>query len=126
MIERGREMTVQECYEKINGDYEGVFGRFRGDARIQKFALKFLNDGSYSSLCETLEAGDYTEAFRAAHTLKGVCQNLGFTGLYEASETLTELLRSNPQDYTPDMLDKVREEYEKTYAAIQELQSSVA
>ncbi|MCI9442717.1 MAG: Hpt domain-containing protein [Ruminococcus sp.] len=117
-------MTVQECYEKINGDYEGVLGRFRGDARIQKFAFKFLDDGSYDSLCKTLEAGDYTEAFRAAHTLKGVCQNLGFTGLYQISEVLTEMLRSNPQDYTPDMLDKVRAEYDKTYAAIKELQAS--
>lgn len=117
-------MTVQECYEKINGDYEGVFGRFRGDARIRKFALKFLKDGSYDSLCKTLEAEDYTEAFRAAHTLKGVCQNLGFTRLYEASEVLTETLRSNPQDYTQDMLDKVKAEYDKTYAAIVELQAS--
>ena len=25
------------------------------------------------------------EAFRAAHTLKGVCQNLGFDNLYKAS-----------------------------------------
>lgn len=117
-------MTVKECYEKINGDYEGVFGRFRGDARIQKFAFKFLNDGSFNSLCRTLEDGNHEEAFRAAHTLKGVCQNLGFTGLYEISETLTELLRSNPQDYTPELLDKVRAEYEKTYAAIKELQES--
>ena len=73
-------MTVKECYEQINGDYEGVFGRFRGDERIKKFALKFLADGSYDSLCRTLEAEDYSEAFRAAHTLKGVSQNLGFDG----------------------------------------------
>lgn len=117
-------MTVKECYEKINGDYEGVFGRFRGDARIQKFALKFLKDGSFDSLTKTLEAGDYEEAFRAAHTLKGVSQNLGFTGLYQISETMTEMLRSNPGDYTPEMLDRVRAEYDKTYAAIEELQAS--
>lgn len=117
-------MTVKECYEKINGDYEGVFGRFRGDARIKKFAVKFLADGSFDNLCKTLEAADYNEAFRAAHTLKGVSQNLGFTGLYQISEVLTEMLRSNPQDYTPDMLDKVKEEYNKTFAAIQELQAN--
>ena len=49
-------MTVKECYEQINGDYEGVFGRFRGDERIKKFAVKFLADGSFDSLCKTLEA----------------------------------------------------------------------
>lgn len=116
-------MTVKECYEQINGDYEGVFGRFRGDERIKKFAVKFLADGSYDSLCRNLEAADYEEAFRAAHTLKGVSQNLGFTGLYMASETLTELLRSHPEDYVSSMLDEVKAEYDKTYAAVEKLQA---
>ena len=116
-------MTVTECYEQINGDYEGVFGRFRGDERIKKFAVKFLADGSFDSLCKTLEAADYSEAFRAAHTLKGVSQNLGFTGLYMASETLTEMLRSRPEDYVPSMLDELKAEYEKTYAAVEKLKA---
>ena len=103
-------MTVKECYEQINGDYEGVFGRFRGDERIKKFAVKFLADGSFDSLCKTLEAADYSEAFRAAHTLKGVSQNLGFTGLDMASETLTAMLRSQPEDYVPSMLDDLKAE----------------
>ena len=116
-------MSVKECYEEINGDYEGVFGRFRGDERIKKFAVKFLADGSYDSLCKTLEAAEYKDAFRAAHTLKGVSQNLGFTGLQVASEKLTEILRNRPEDYTPSMLDEVKAEYEKTFAAIQRLQA---
>ena len=61
------EMTVKECYEQINGDYEGVFGRFRGDERIKKFALKFLADGSYDSLCRTLE---YEKTFAAVRKLQ--------------------------------------------------------
>lgn len=116
-------MTVKECYEKINGDYEGVSGRLRTDARIMKFAVKFLADSSFSDLCGTLAAGDYTEAFRASHTLKGVSQNLGFTGLYEVSERITEVLRSHPADYTSSMLEEVRAEYDKTIAAVQELQT---
>lgn len=116
-------MTVKECYEQIDGDYEGVFGRFRGDERIKKFAVKFLADGSYDSLCRTLELAEYEEAFRAAHTLKGVSQNLGFTGLFKASEPLTEILRSHPEDYVPSMLDEVKAEYEKTYAAVEKLQA---
>ena len=116
-------MTVKECYEEINGDYEDVFGRFRKDERIKKFALKFLADGSYDSLCKNLEAAEYDEAFRAAHTLKGVSQNLGFTGLHTASDMLTELLRNHPEDYVPSMLDEIKAEYEKTFAAIRKLQA---
>jgi len=67
-------MTLQECYAAIGGDYEEVLGRLRSERLIQKFVLKFLNDPSYSLLVETMAARQYDEAFRAAHTIKGVCQ----------------------------------------------------
>ena len=35
------------------------------------------------------------EAFRAVHTLKGICLNLGFDTLYKASFELTEKLRDD-------------------------------
>ena len=40
-----------------------------------------------------MENKNYEDAFRSAHTLKGVCQNLSFDRLYEVSNELTELLR---------------------------------
>ena len=33
------------------------------------------------------------QAFRAAHTIKGICLNLGFDKLYQASSDITEQLR---------------------------------
>ena len=65
-------MTVKECYDAMGADYEDVLGRLRKDERIQKFVLKLLNDKSYELLINSMEAGDMNEAFRAAHTLKGV------------------------------------------------------
>ena len=55
--------------------------------------FKFLDDGSYQELVNALKEGRDEDAFRAAHTLKGVCQNLSFTSLYEPSQTITEALR---------------------------------
>ena len=49
---------------------------------VRRFALKFLQDDSFPNLKKALEAKDAPTAFRAAHTLKGVCQNLGFDALY--------------------------------------------
>ena len=89
-------MTVKECYEQMGADYEGVLGRLRSEALIKKFAKKFLDDGSYASLKKGLEEQNGEEAFRAAHTLKGVCQNLGFDNLYEVSFDITEKLRGPP------------------------------
>ena len=44
------------------------------------------------------------EAFRAAHTLKGVCQNLGFTNLYQPTYDLTEVLRTGTLEGTKELL----------------------
>ena len=65
-------MTLQECYTQLEGDYEGVLARLRSERMVQKFVLKFLNDKSYELLVTSLEAGNKEEAFRAAHTIKGV------------------------------------------------------
>ena len=86
-------MTMQECYEAIGGNYEAVLERLHSEALIRRFALKFLEDQSYIQLKQALENKNYEDAFRGAHTLKGVCQNLSFDRLYEVSNDLTELLR---------------------------------
>ena len=75
-------MTIQECYAALEGDYQEVLGRLYSDALVQKFVGKFLSDQSFQLLESSLKAGNYDEAFRAAHTLKGVNQNLSFTKLY--------------------------------------------
>ena len=86
-------MTMQQCYKAIGGNYEAVLGRLHSEALIQRFTLKFLEDQSYLQLKQALENKNYEDAFRSAHTLKGVCQNLSFDRLYEVSNELTELLR---------------------------------
>ena len=111
-------MTVKECYEQMGADYEGVLGRLRSEALIKKFAKKFLDDGSYASLKKGLEEQNGEEAFRAAHTLKGVCQNLGFDNLYEVSFDITEKLRGRDTDGCEELFAKVTEQYEKPTDAI--------
>ena len=79
-------MTVKECYEVMKGDYDDVISRLRTDDRVKKFLLKVLDDTSFSTLCKALEEKNIEEAFRAAHTLKGVCKNLSIDNLaYSAS-----------------------------------------
>ncbi len=56
--------------------------------------------------------------FRAAHTLKGVCQNLGFDNLYQVSFDITEKLRGRETDGCEELFAKVEEQYKKTTDAI--------
>ena len=102
-------MTLQECYAAMEGDYQDALGRLRSDRLVQKFVLKFLADGSYDLLTQSMEEENYAEAFRAAHTIKGVCQNLrnGFT---PEAIPLTE---------------RVKADYRQTMAAIQAFQKEI-
>ena len=65
--------------------------------------------------------GDVKEAFRGAHTLKGVCQNLGFSNLYAPTYTLTETLRAGQLEGTQEQFAKVAEQYKRTVDAIRAL-----
>lgn len=113
-------MTIQETYAALGGNYEEVLGRFRTEERILKFMGLFLKDDSFSNLQKALEQNNLEEAFRAAHTLKGVSSNLGFTRLYRSSHGLTELLRpQKPSPEIPTLFAEVKKDYEITAAAIQ-------
>lgn len=111
-------MTVKECYEKTGSDYEGVLRRLSSEALVTRFAKKFLNDPSFSELTAGLEEKDGERAFRAAHTLKGVCLNLGFTGLYEGSSQLTELLRGGNTEGCDELYASVKEAYASLIEAL--------
>ena len=117
-------MTLKECYAALGGDYESVMGRLPSEKFVQKFVLKFVNDGSYELLLRSMEAGDYAEAFRAAHTIKGVCQNLDFTLLYRSSSELSEALRNGFSPEAPALLERVKSDYQQTLAAIQAYRAS--
>lgn len=114
-------MTLQECYAKLNADYEGTIGRLCNEKLVEKFAVAFLEDGSFASLRKAMEEEDYKEAFRCAHTLKGVCLNLGFTGLYGVSEEITEALRGEGKPADDTLFEKVQTEYDRTVALLKEL-----
>ena len=112
-------MTIQECYAALEGDYEEVLGRLYSEALVKKFVGQ-----SFQLLESSLNAEDYDEAFRAAHTLKGVAQNLSFTKLYRSSHEITEALRTKDCALATRLLPTVSRDYEQTVTAIQSFQSS--
>ena len=115
-------MTVKECYESMESDYEGVLGRMGSEGLVRRFALKFPDDPSYLNLEKAIQEQNAEEAFRAAHTLKGVCLNLGFDRLYKVSAELTEKLRGRELNGYEALYGKVQDEYKNTIAAIRKLE----
>ncbi len=109
----------------MNGNYEEVLRRLMNDARIEKFMTKFLNDTCLESLRAALDAKDYEQAFQAAHTLKGVSQNMSFSGLSDAVSALTEELRGgNYTDAVPTYFEETKKQYELVKQTIQNYTTS--
>lgn len=115
-------MTVEKFYEYIGGDYAGTKARLMTDERIARFVNKFPADGSYQLLLDSLAAGNVGEAFRAAHTIKGVAQNLGFTSLYTVAEEVTEILRAGSLA-VEDKMPELSASYKQTIDAINQIEA---
>lgn len=118
-------MTLKECYTALGGDYDDVLGRLRSERLVQKFVLKFLDDGCFATLCRAMEEGALEEAFRAAHTIKGMCQNLSFTRLGDSSSQLTEALRAGKLEDGRALLEHVRRDYAETADAIRVFKAGI-
>ena len=115
-------MTVKECYEKVGSDYDGVLKRLGSEALVKRFPVKFLNDPSFQDLTDGLAAKDGEKAFRAAHTLKGVCLNLGFDNLFAPSQELREKLRgATTIEGTDELFAAVEKEYDRTCEALRKI-----
>ena len=117
-------MNVKECYELIKGDYEDAKRRFLSDSRITRFALLFLQDDSMDALRKAMEEDNCEMAFQAAHTLKGVCLNLGLTGLYDPVNSVTELLRSSDLETAKKEMLWLEREFTTTYEGLKTLGQS--
>lgn len=114
-------MTIRECYGELGLDFDAVLSRLVNEKLVQKFALKFLDDPSFQNLKDALDSKDVETAFRAAHTLKGVCLNLGFDNLYPSRKDLTELLRAGSMDGYEDLFAEVEKEYNRTCEALRKV-----
>lgn len=114
-------MTVSEFYKAVGGDYEDIVKRFCGEERVIRFLGLFLKDTSVEDLRRNMKEENYKDAFRAAHTLKGVAVNLGITKMYNAASEITEALRAEDSEKAKALMPEINEIYDKTVSALNTL-----
>lgn len=96
-------------------DVDSGLERFMGNKDLLlRFLRKFPGDDNYHNIVSGLESGDYETAFRAAHTLKGLCGNLSLMKLQAVVSEETELLRAEKWEEAKAFLPQVTEVYENT------------
>lgn len=112
--------------EENGADVEATLKRFMGnDAIYLKFLGKFPGDPNYANLGANMEAGNYEEAYKCAHALKGVVGNLGLPPIFENVSVLVEELRNKANADVDAALaneewQKVKTVYEQFIAIINE------
>lgn len=113
---------TEEFYNIIGSDFQTVLKRFgNNSAMVRRFVLKFLSDENFSTLKNALEKDDAENAFFAAHTLKGICSNLGFDRLFEKSSGVTEMLRRKETAAAKTAFLGLEQEYNKIIREIAKL-----
>lgn len=111
-------MTVEEVYSRIGADYSDVLRRLPSESLIARLIVKYLQDPTYRELMEAVQRSEVDAAFRAAHTLKGVCQNLGFSNMLRPVSDVTEIFRAGTMDGAAELLEEITKEQEKVAEAI--------
>lgn len=114
-------MNVRECYSEMGADFDDVLTRLNNERLVGRIAKKFVKDSSFADLREGLEKKDVDKAFRAAHTLKGICLNLGFSQMTQDVVDITEILRGKSFDGTQELFDKIAIAYQKTIETLDQL-----
>ena len=74
-------MKLNEFYMAVDGNYEDAMERLQNEMFVGKFLRMLPRDGSMTPLEKAMADGRANDAFRAAHTLKGIALNLSLTKL---------------------------------------------
>ena len=110
--------TFRDVFEAYGADYDSTMARFMGNEAMYLQLLDMLfQDENMQKLGAALANRDYTAAFEAAHTLKGVVGNMGLTPLFEAVCVIVEPLRSREcrDDYAA-LYQRVESEFQRAEA----------
>lgn len=85
--------------KEAGADVETTVRRFMGnEAMYEKFLKKLLDNPNFDNLNVNMEAKNYEEAYKDAHTLKGVAANLGLDPVQKTTSDLVEELRGKKNE----------------------------
>lgn len=89
----------EDILKSLNVNLEETMSRFLNK---EDFYFRFLkqlpDDPNYDKLVQSMTEGNFEEAFKNAHTLRGLSLNLGLNNMGRVAGELTECLRHPPYD----------------------------
>lgn len=90
------EVNLEEAAVLLGIDLKRSIDRFAGSKMLyEKYLKKFLEDTSMAELEEAISSEDFVKIEKTAHTIKGVCANLGITLLADYCNNIVQCIRNN-------------------------------
>lgn len=118
-------MTVKECYERCGGDYSTMISRLLSDQVISRFLSIFQRDDNFEKLGVAMGENNGEEAFKAAHAVKGVANNMAFNEFADVIEALTDELRPGQCTLrSQELYEQAKPLYEKIIESIKAFQEA--
>ena len=116
-------MTLEELYQSIGADYKQATRVLRVDKLIDKHIRKFAENGVVERLVAAGRSMDPTALFESSHAMKGVCANLGLTGLADAASEIAEEFRPGnsralSDEQVAEKIETIDKMYERTIEGI--------
>lgn len=106
------EQKFKDELAAVGTDLQGTIARFMNKEDLyEKFLKKFLDDKSFKDLKIRLENNEVEEAFKCAHTLKGVSANLGLESVHQVVAPLVEDLRNGDMSDVENKFNLLTEKY---------------
>ena len=114
---------IKAKLESIGVDVGDLMDRLMGNMTlISRFFKRFPEDASYKRMLAGIEQRDAEEAFRGAHSLKGVCANLSMKKFLMVLNPLVEKLRAGQLEGVQEMLPSIDIEYKKVVSMIHDIE----
>lgn len=93
-------------------DLDRTMERFMNNEGLYlKFLKRFPEDTNFAQMKENIVNGQYEDAFKNAHTLKGLSGNLGLESFYQTISALTEQLRNKNLDHLEESMRDAEDIY---------------
>ena len=113
-------MSMLDELKDLGVNIEDALQRFMNNSALyEKMLGKLVSNVKDIEVLPSLEAGDYSAACDAAHTLKGVMGNLSIIPLYKNYTQIVNLLRDNDPDEAKKLLLETLPVQEEIIACIE-------
>lgn len=97
-----------------------MVSRFAGNEMIcTTLVKKFPKDPNFELYVKQVHSGDYDEAEKSVHTLKGVSSNLGLTKITEITQLILNDIRAGQYNNLNELTEQLEKAYQEAVTIIE-------